>query len=204
MRAAQGVLVQSLSLPWFNQAYKIIQIEHRGVISPAVCGQLITELTLTALDDDTRELEKTPQTSYTAQPTDGVWQKPVKGQITSRFGYRPPPVPGASTYHNGIDIGAPANTTVYAPANGRVITAGWVSGFGKAIYIDHGIINNKTVVSICGHLNNYIVRPQQLVSRGEAIGYVGSTGYSTGPHLHFQIMENNHAVDPTKYIGNYG
>lgn len=204
LRAAQGVLVQSLSLPWFNQAYKIVQIEHRGIISPVVCGQLITELTLTALDDNSRELEKTLQTSYTAQPTPGVWKKPVQGQISSRFGPRPQPIPGASTNHMGIDIAAPFNTTVYAPANGRVITAGWVSGFGKAIYIDHGKINNKTVVSIYGHLNNYIVRPQQFVEQGQAIGYVGSTGYSTGPHLHFQINENNHPVDPTKYIGNYG
>ena len=102
-----------------------------------------------------------------------------------------------------MDIAAPLGTPITAPANGRVITVGTKGGYGKLVEIDNGIINNVKVSSRYGHMQNYIVAPNQVVNQGQIIGYVGSTGISTGPHLHFEVRENGVAVNPTKYIGNY-
>lgn len=209
LRAGQGIVLQSYSLPWLNQAYKIVRVEHTGTISPNVCGQLVTNLTLSALDKPTRELKKTPETSYTGKSTTGVWKKPIQGQITSPFmPNRKNPVTGKIQNHNGIDIGAQMNTPIYAPANGKV-TAAYISGslttdFGRFVAIDHGKINGIQVSSWYGHLNSWVVRKDQQVEQGQLIGYVGSSGRSDGPHLHFQINENGIPVNPTKYIGNYG
>lgn len=206
--AGQAIILQSTSLPWLNQSYKVVRVEHAGIISPVISSDLITNLTLTAFDEQPRVLEKTEESTYKGQPTTGLWQKPVQGQVTSPFGPRPQPVAGASTNHKGMDIGAAMNAPVYAPANGRVIAAyingSLTSGFGRFISIDHGTINGKNVTSWYGHLSSWVVHSGQYVEQGQLIGYVGSTGYSNGPHLHFQINENNTPVNPTKYIGYYG
>lgn len=199
----QTVLLASTTMPQFNRLYKVLGVKHSGIISPVESGQLITTLTLDMGAETFRQLKKWVSSVYGGQVTTGSWLKPVQGKVSSSFGQREQPVGGASTYHKGMDIAANLGTPVIAPANGRVITAGSASGYGKLIEIDNGEINGVKVSSRYGHLQSYIVAPNQLVNQGQTIGYVGNTGISTGPHLHFEIRENGIPVNPIKYIGNY-
>ena len=118
-------------------------------------------------------------------------------RVTSPFGSRPSPTPGASTFHNGIDIGAPAGSPVYAAASGTVLTAGYSSARGYYVEISHGN-GMKTVYMHCKAL--YVSSGAQ-VSAGQHIAAVGSTGISTGPHLHFGVMVNGSYQNPLDYVG---
>jgi murein DD-endopeptidase MepM/ murein hydrolase activator NlpD len=119
---------------------------------------------------------------------------------TSRFGWRTHPLTGSRRFHSGIDIGAPSGTPVVATAAGTVISAGWNGGYGKAIVIQH----NDVQQTLYGHLSEISVQPGQQLNQGTVIGLVGSTGNSTGPHLHFESRSPGGngwvAVDPTQDI----
>jgi murein DD-endopeptidase MepM/ murein hydrolase activator NlpD len=117
---------------------------------------------------------------------------PVSGTITSPFGWRSNPFGGAPDFHPGLDIAAPTGTTVTATAGGQVILAQWYGGYGNFILIDHG----GGLSSGYGHLSAIYVSVGQTITRGQAIGAVGSTGRSTGPHLHFEVRLNGKPVDP--------
>lgn len=120
----------------------------------------------------------------------GGWIWPVRGRLTSGFG------PRWGSVHPGIDIGAPAGTTVVAARAGRVIEAGWDGGYGLSVVIDHG----GGVKSRYGHAFALLVRAGQRVEQGQPIMKVGSTGFSTGPHLHFEIIVNGRQVNPWEYL----
>ncbi len=122
----------------------------------------------------------------------GIFSWPVTGTITSPFGWRSNPFGGAPEFHQGLDIAAPTGTTVTAAAGGTVIMAQWYGGYGNYILIDHG----GGYSTGYGHLSAIYVSQGQTVSRGQAIGAVGSTGQSTGPHLHFEVRINGKPVDP--------
>ena len=123
----------------------------------------------------------------------GAMGWPASGPITSPFGYRADPYgSGASDFHPGIDIGAPYGSTITAAADGTVIFAGWYGGYGNAVIIDHG----GGVSSLYGHCSQLLVSEHQSVQRGQAIAAVGSTGHSTGPHVHFEVRVNGSPVDP--------
>lgn len=133
-----------------------------------------------------------------------IYTKPVEGNITSDFGYRTAPIKGASTGHSGIDIGVPVGTPVKSIADGTVVAAnGGMRGYGNGVFIDHGMINGKRVVSEYGHLNSFEVKVGDKVKAGQIIAKSGNTGISTGPHLHLTIRENNTPVDPKKYVGKF-
>jgi len=117
---------------------------------------------------------------------------PVSGTITSPFGWRSNPFGGSPEFHQGLDIAAPSGTTVLAAAGGTVILAQWYGGYGNFILIDHG----GSVATGYGHLSAIYVSAGQAVQRGQAIGAVGSTGQSTGPHLHFEVRVKGKPVDP--------
>lgn len=117
-------------------------------------------------------------------------------QVTSEFGYRESPTPGATSNHKGIDLGFPSGTSVLATADGTVTIAGYYGGYGNLVEIKHA----NGYVSRYGHLNSVSVKEGMHVSQGMQIGISGSTGVSTGPHLHFEIMHNGEQVDPLKYI----
>lgn len=102
--------------------------------------------------------------------------------------------------HTGLDLAKPRNTPVKAADSGRVIQAGWRGGYGKVVMINHGNKNGKNIVSLYAHLNSWHVSKGQSVTKGQVIGKVGSTGYSTGPHLHFEVRENGRPVNPKKYL----
>jgi murein DD-endopeptidase MepM/ murein hydrolase activator NlpD/ABC-type cobalt transport system substrate-binding protein len=120
----------------------------------------------------------------------------VSGRFTSGFGYRTDPISGRRAFHNGIDIAAPAGTPVYAYANGRVITAGWVGMGGNGVVIDHG----NGLRTVYYHLSRIDVSVGQSVSVGQRVGGVGTTGYSTGNHLHFGVLLHGTPVNPLNYI----
>ena len=207
LKLAQAIELQSSSIVWFNQLYKVYGIEHKGVISPVECGKVTTKVTLFLGDDPFEQVREYSQMqSNNNQVTSGQWSKPIKGgRITSQFGYRKAPKAGASTGHKGIDIGVPYNTPVYAPENGTVTGAYINGGFGRFISVNHGKDKDgNLLVSWYGHLNKWLVSPGQKVSKGQQIGLVGSTGVSTGPHLHFQVMKNGSPVNPIEYIGAWG
>jgi murein DD-endopeptidase MepM/ murein hydrolase activator NlpD len=122
----------------------------------------------------------------------GSMSWPVSGTITSPFGWRHNPFGGGLDFHPGLDIGAPTGTTISAAAGGTVISAGWYGGYGNYILIDHG----GGIATGYGHCSRIFVAAGQTVQRGQAIGAVGSTGASTGPHLHFEVRVNGKPVDP--------
>ena len=119
-----------------------------------------------------------------------IW--PTTGTISSGFGYRTAPIAGASTYHEGIDIAASRGTTVSSAKDGTVISAGYVSGFGYQVVVDHG----DGDVTYYSHLYSYNVLPGDYVSQGQKIGGVGSTGNSTGNHLDFRVQRSGEYIDP--------
>jgi murein DD-endopeptidase MepM/ murein hydrolase activator NlpD len=117
---------------------------------------------------------------------------PVQGRLTSGFGERFHPILGYERFHAGVDLGAPQGTPIVAAADGRVVSAGWAGGYGRAVAILHG----GGIETKYGHMSRIIAYAGETVRRGEVIGYVGSSGLSTGPHLHFEVMKNGRPVNP--------
>lgn len=132
-------------------------------------------------------------------PSNATWITPVSGYyISSAFGYRTAPTAGASTYHQGVDMACNQGTPIYATRAGTVTTASFqAGGAGYYVSINHG----DGFASIYMHMTHYVVSAGQKVSAGQLIGYVGSTGVSTGPHLHFGISYAGTYVNPLAYIG---
>lgn len=127
-----------------------------------------------------------------------IWPVPASSRITSRFGAREQPTHGASTFHKGIDIGASTGTKIIAAASGTVVTATYSVSAGNYIMISHG----GGLYTVYMHCSKLLVSVGQTVSRGDNIALVGSTGYSTGPHLHFGVNVSGEYVDPLKYVSN--
>lgn len=121
---------------------------------------------------------------------------PANGWITSYFGHRISPYSGGRKMHEGLDVGAPFGTPIVAPADGIVTFSGVKPGFGKFVQIDHGY----GIETIYAHSQKRLVKTGDKVKRGELIAKVGSTGYSTGPHLHYEVRVNGIAVDPLYFV----
>lgn len=139
---------------------------------------------LDQLDDKRQRLVSMPS----------VW--PAKGWLTSRYGYRVSPFTGRKQLHAGIDIAAASGTSIYAPARGRVVFAGRKGPLGKALVLDHGF----GVKTVYGHTKELHVSTGDTVERGQEIAAIGSTGRSTGPHLHYVVEVNGKTRDPLDYI----
>jgi murein DD-endopeptidase MepM/ murein hydrolase activator NlpD len=121
---------------------------------------------------------------------------PVVGRITSSFGERLDPFNGEGAFHAGIDIGTAFGTPVRATADGEVLKAALGNGYGREVEIDHG----NGIQTLYGHLSGFAVTAGEQVKRGQVIGYVGSSGRSTGPHLHYEVRIRNTPVNPHKYL----
>ena len=119
-----------------------------------------------------------------------------RSSVTSGFGPRKSPGAGGSTFHKGIDIDGVREERVLAAAGGEVVFAGRMSGFGNVVMIDHG----GRLITVYGHLSRTIVKIEGAVSRGQTIGYVGTTGATTGSHLHFEVRYKGIPVDPLGYL----
>ncbi|MBR5449127.1 MAG: peptidoglycan DD-metalloendopeptidase family protein, partial [Clostridia bacterium] len=148
------------------------------------------------------EMKKRNGTSYNYSQSGCIWPLPKKYIISSYWGYRKDPFTGKQAYHNGIDIATSGTSPeIYAIAGGEVVTAGGnaYTGYGYYIIIDHG----GGFQSLYGHMNKWpSVSAGDMVKQGQLIGYVGTTGRSTGKHLHFTLYKNGKDVNPLSYLPN--
>ena len=159
-------------------------------------------LSMTTMDRSVAELtdRSTQLTEFYSEQrvllasTPSIW--PVRGYLSATFGKRNDPFTGLRDFHSGIDISTPLGTSVQAPADGVVVSCGVKGGYGNAMVIDHGY----GIVTRYAHLASYNVRPGQRVRRGDVIAFVGNTGKSTAPHLHYEVWVRDQAQNPIQYI----
>ncbi|HOP94578.1 MAG TPA: peptidoglycan DD-metalloendopeptidase family protein [Dictyoglomaceae bacterium] len=155
---------------------------------------------IATLEKESKEIEnmiKKLASSSVQKAQKGKLSWPVIGSISSKFGMRPHPIlGGAPLSHTGIDIAVAYGTPIKAAASGKVIYAGWYGGYGNLIILDHG----GNISTLYGHLSKIVVKIGEEVAEGEIIGYVGSTGLSTGPHLHFEVRVTGSPVDPAGWL----
>ena len=129
-----------------------------------------------------------------AAATPSIW--PIAGWLSSSFGNRRDPFTGGRDFHPGLDIAADQGEGVIAPADGEVVAASYSGNYGNLVVIDHGF----GITTRYAHLSRYAVRPGQSVRRGQTIGYVGSTGRSTSPHLHYEVLVNGQLTNPLRLL----
>ena len=122
---------------------------------------------------------------------------PVRGWFSDGYGWRKDPITSKRMFHKGLDVVAPVGAVVRAPADGVVTRASRTAGYGKMVDISHGYGYRTRY----GHMSELLVKPGQRVRRGDAIGRIGSTGRSTGPHLHYEVFREGRRVNPWKYLG---
>ncbi len=125
-------------------------------------------------------------------PVESGMMMPVDGHITSYFGNRYHPILHFTRFHAGLDIGAAWGSPIVAAGDGRIIAAGWAGGYGREVQIAHG----GGLVSLYGHMSEIVAAPGSFVRQGQVIGYVGSSGLSTGPHVHFEVRMGGTPVNP--------
>jgi murein DD-endopeptidase MepM/ murein hydrolase activator NlpD len=142
------------------------------------------------------ELRSLTQSSQPTVKGTGQFIRPVDGRISSPFGYRIHPIFKVKKMHTGVDMSASMGTPIRAADSGTVIQAGWRGGYGQAVVISHG----DGLATLYAHQSKILVSVGDTVTRGDIIGKVGSTGYSTGPHLHFEVRVNGTPVDPMGYL----
>ena len=126
----------------------------------------------------------------------GAISFPVDAEITSLFGYRMHPILGYQKFHSGMDFGADSGTTIRAAAAGVVIFADWYGGYGNTVIVDHG----SGITTLYGHAEGFYIASGQAVQKGQPIAAVGSTGLSTGPHLHFEVRKDGEPIDPAQFL----
>lgn len=126
----------------------------------------------------------------------GLLGLPVLGRISSGYGMRYHPILRRTKMHTGIDFAAPTGTSIRSAADGEVLQVVYNGAYGRRVVVDHGNVGGSYLVTTYNHLSRFAVRPGQRLTRGQILGYVGSTGFSTGPHLHFEVLSNGRFVDP--------
>jgi murein DD-endopeptidase MepM/ murein hydrolase activator NlpD len=149
---------------------------------------------LAAEEDSIKELIRQEQSGGGSSP--GILLRPVPGAVTSGFGYRTHPIYGDQRLHTGWDMNGACGSPIVAAGSGRVFLAGWNGGYGNAIMVDHG----GGMATLYAHQSSFAVGYGTQVSAGQVIGYVGTTGVSTGCHLHFEVRISGTPVDPTPYL----
>ncbi|MCD6350834.1 MAG: peptidoglycan DD-metalloendopeptidase family protein [Armatimonadetes bacterium] len=180
---------------------KVAQEEYktRQVMNSILKDRRRLEAQLAALDAESKRIESMLRSRGSASRYQGKWSgtfvRPVPGRITSGFGMRMHPILHYRRMHTGVDFHASYGTPVRAADKGLVVYAGWRGGYGKCIILDHG----SGIATLYGHLSRISVSRGQIVKRGAVIGAVGSTGLSTGPHLHFEVRKNGRPVNPLSF-----
>lgn len=132
--------------------------------------------------------------------TSAGFLRPIGGRITSPFGWRTHPIFNSRTFHSGVDIAGPNKGSIRASNSGKVIYSGWYGGYGKVVILDHGNVNGKPTTTLYAHMSSIKVGQGQFVNKGDVVGYEGTTGYSTGPHVHFEVRINGKPNNPLNYI----
>ncbi|WP_397207154.1 M23 family metallopeptidase [Nocardioides zeae] len=125
---------------------------------------------------------------------------PVNGRVTSPYGMRVHPIYGYYSLHDGVDFGAACGTPMYAAADGEVVERYYQSAWGNRLIIDNGYMRGAGISTIYNHATRYVVSVGQHVRRGQLVGYVGTTGWSTGCHLHFTVYRNGSPTNPMNYF----
>lgn len=141
---------------------------------------------------ETRNTSTRDWVRLAAAPT--IW--PVQGRITGSFGERIDPFSGEGAFHRGVDISSDVGTRIIAPADGLVRFSDFMNGYGRTVVMEHG----NGISTLYGHMSGFAVSPGQIVHRGDTVGYVGQSGRSTGPHLHYEVRIFNTPVNPNKYL----
>ena len=149
-----------------------------------------------AIASQIKALQAKNSSSNTSAPGAYVWPCPSSRTVTSEYGYRIHPIQGTKKLHTGMDIGAKSGTDIVAAAGGTVIMAQYYGGYGNCVIVDHG----GGVSTLYAHMSKIGVSNGQKVSAGQSIGKVGSTGNSTGPHLHFEVRINGNTQNPRNYV----
>ncbi len=144
-------------------------------------------------------INKTTKSASSQHVVSG-FMKPIPGRITSYFGWRTHPIFNTKSFHSGVDIGGPNLGAIKASNSGKVIYSGWYGGYGKVVILEHGVINGKPITTLYAHMNSIKVTNGQRVNKGDTLGYEGTTGYSTGPHCHFEVRVNGQPNNPLNYI----
>ncbi|MBQ8168942.1 peptidoglycan DD-metalloendopeptidase family protein [bacterium] len=144
-------------------------------------------------------ISKKPQDTSVKTASAG-FIKPISGRITSPFGWRTHPIFNSRTFHSGVDIGGPNYGNIMASNAGKVIYSGWYGGYGKVVIIDHGTINGHPTTTLYAHMSTIKVKQGDYVQKGQVVGLEGTTGYSTGPHCHFEVRINGKPNNPLNYI----
>ncbi|MEJ2287243.1 MAG: M23 family metallopeptidase, partial [Deinococcales bacterium] len=165
----------------------------RAASRPPVEAALSARQRLRGMQDDglRAAVALLPKVSFTT----GTFMAPVQGRVSSRFGWRALSVNG-NHYHAGVDLAAPMGTPVHAARDGVVVKAGWGGTYGNVVFLDHG----DGTQTRYAHLSRIDVRVGEGVRQGDVLGLVGSTGASTGPHVHFELRFDGRAVDPLAYL----
>jgi murein DD-endopeptidase MepM/ murein hydrolase activator NlpD len=130
------------------------------------------------------------------QQGSGSMQLPLRAPVTSPFGWRRHPIFGLRKFHTGVDLAGPNRSAIVAADSGNVLYSGWYGGYGKVVIVSHG----KGMATLYAHLSKAAVSPGQDVKKGQVIGYEGSTGFSTGPHLHFEVRVDGKPNNPMSYV----
>lgn len=158
----------------------------------------VIEASKKQLEDDIAELAKQLEDDSSYEGGVFIWPVDQKRGTSSGWEWRINPISKAREFHNGLDIPAPAGTKIFAAADGTVVKSAWYGGYGNCIIVNHG----GGVMTLYGHCSKLAASEGQSVKQGDVIAYVGTTGYSTGNHLHFTVYENgNVAVNPWNYLG---
>lgn len=174
--------------------------ERNNLLAQTVSERAAYERALKELEESSKALEalirRLQQTTQGPGLSGNLYWPTTNRLITSTFGYRIHPLWGIRMFHSGIDISGSYGDPIYAVDSGRVIYSGWQSGYGKVIIIDHG----NGMSTLYAHCSQLLVGEGEQVKKGQLIGRVGSTGWSTGPHLHFEIRKNGTPVNPISMV----
>ena len=138
--------------------------------------------------------------SSTVKISSTGFMRPISGRITSPFGWRTHPIFNSRTFHSGVDIAGPNRGSIRASNSGKVIYSGWYGGYGKVVILDHGSVNGRPITTLYAHMSSIKVSQGQFVNKGDVVGFEGTTGYSTGPHVHFEVRVNGKPNNPLNYI----
>ena len=174
--------------------------ERRGVLNAATYERETAERAYRELIETSRQIEQMIKRIQSGEKniggSTGTMTWPAEGEITSPFGWRVHPIVGTQRLHTGIDIGADYGDAIRAADGGVVIHADWMGGYGNAVIIDHG----NGISTLYAHNSQLLVDEGQTVAKGQTVARCGSTGYSTGPHLHFEVRQNGSPVNPLNYL----
>ena len=184
-------LIRAIEEDVANHQAEVDQILAAENAANAVVDQLVAEL-----EAQRKAAIEAGQGSQAQGTGSFLWPVASYVYVSSRFGLRVHPITGVQKSHTGIDIASNSGTTVYASDGGSVTLAGWNGGYGNCIMLDHG----NGYITLYGHLSSISVSVGQTVSKGDSIGAVGSTGNSTGPHLHFEVIKDGARIDPEQFF----